>query len=122
MKIIEMRPELTEWRDGQSRKVSSWSFHDKYQSIGAQIREIWHYTTKMGEFVGFDGGEDAVAWAFMPESLGIGSATDQQGMNQLMSTTYLHGHGMLIDYGYRYSRDRKGGGPRIETLEGQEVL
>lgn len=128
MRIIDMRPEITPWKDGQSRKVGKWSFEDHYQPIGGHIRTIRHYNTIMLQFVGYERGFDAdrgetmLEWHAEPVSIGHGSVSDQGGMNQLMSITYLYGVGMMQDYGYRFYRDNKGGGPRIEDMHGTEVL
>ena len=131
MRIIDMRPEITPWKDGQSRKVGKWSFTDTTQPIGAKIRQVFHYNTLMLEFVGLEyefdkeRGEITHVWSAEPVSIGLGSVSDQGGMNQLMAPTYRMGpadDGMYRDYGYRYYRDIKGGGPRIEDMHGTEVL
>lgn len=145
MRIIEMRPELTPWKDGQHRKVSSWAFRDG--DTGQQaVRYIWHYSTLMGCYYGVtlcdmcaqdqhhgerecprtDLTAPNLAWVFEPLSIGHGSQTDQQGMNQLMGYRYLRrdsGRTFTQDYGYRYDRDIKGGGPRIINLNtGEQIL
>lgn len=119
MRIIDMRPERTAWKDGKRRKVGNWSFRDTYQTDYGCVREIFHYTTKMGEY---NGDSDKMTWEFIPVSIGHGSVSDQGGMNQLMSITYVWNEGMMQDYGYRYYRDNKGGGSRIEDSHGNEVL
>ena len=128
MRIIDMRPEITPWKDGQSRKVGKWSFEDSYQPIGGHVREIFHYGTKMVEFVGFersfdhDRGEVTLEWQVTFVSIGWGSVSDQGGINQLLSTTYRHGDGLLQSYGYYMARDERGGGPRIiNTITNEEV-
>lgn len=131
MRIIDMRPEITPWKDGQSRKVGKWSFEDLYQPIGGHVRRIYHYTTLMAEFVGFERefdaerGEMTLEWQFIPVSIGHGSVSDQGGMNQLMSVTSMWEPGGSVlyqDYGYRYHRDQRGGGARIVDTYGTEVL
>jgi hypothetical protein len=120
MKIIDMRPEITPWKQHTHKTIGKWSYADSHQSIGGHIRKIWHYDTLMAEFVGFERefdkarGEMVMEWTITPKSLGHGSVSDQGGMNQLMSITYLHGHGITTDYGYYYSRDAAGGGARVE--------
>jgi hypothetical protein len=128
MRIIDMRPERTAWKDGQQLRASSWRMVDSYQSIGGHVREIFHYSTKMGEYVGFergfdhDRGEVEMEWMFIPTSIGHGSVSDQGGMNQLMSIKYVWNEGMMQDYGYRYHRDQRGGGARIEYVATGEVV
>jgi hypothetical protein len=119
MKIIDMRPEITPWQVFKHKTVGKWSYADSYRQIAGYIRKVWHYDTLMAEFVGTECFNDAfdatiVEWSVVPVSLGHGSVSDQGGMNQLMSVTYLHGHGVTKDYGFYYSRDAAGGGPRVE--------
>lgn len=128
MRIIDMRPEITPFKAGTSRKVGKWSFTDELRPIGGHVRSIYHYSTKMGEYVGFergfdhDRGEVTLEWEFYPVSIGHGSVSDQGGMNQLMSVQYRHGIGVTHDYGYHYLRDIAGGGPRILNKHtGEEV-
>ena len=133
MRIIEMRPELTPFRAGQRRNVSSWSFHDVTEDddgLLVDVRKIWHYNVLMMEFHGFDRvhwddlmagpaptGESYRTWTARVLSKGIGSATDQQGLNQLCGARYYRNnsgeHVMLKSYHYRMLRDQKGGGPRV---------
>ena len=129
MRIIDMRPEITPYEEGQSRKVGKWSFTDYYQSIGGHCRDIYHCDTLMLTFVGFertfdhDRDEMTYEWHAEPVSIGHGSVSDQGGMNQLMGVQYYwQRREMMQDYGYRYYRDNKGGGPRIEDMYGNEVL
>ena len=129
MRIIDMRPEITPWKDGQSRKVGKWSFTDSYQSIGGHVREIFHYSTKMVEFVGFertfnhDRNEMDLEWQVTFVGIGHGSVSDQGGINQLLSTTgiWRNGHEMYQSYGYYMARDQRGGGPRIINTITNEV-
>jgi len=128
MRIIDMRPERTPFKAGTDRKVGKWSYTDELVPIGAHVRKIHHYSTLMGEFTGFEyefdkqRGETTWVWSFTPLSIGHGSVSDQGGMNQLMSIKYIYGDGLTHDYGYRYYRDNKGGGSRIEDSHGNEVL
>ena len=114
MRIIEMRPEITPWRDGQHRQVSSWSFHDVLDAGGLRVRMVNHYSTRMLEYHGFDDG----TWNVVPVSVGHGSVSDQGGMNQLMGfkrTWIGRGWTFTTDYGdWVYRRDERGGGARIE--------
>ena len=125
MRIIEMRPEVTPWRDGQHRRASSWSFTDSYQSIGGHVRSIYHYQTLMGEYVGFertfdhDRGESVLEWTFNPISVGWGSVSDQNGMNMLMSWKYHYGV-TYQDYGYYFVR--RGGARIIATAGGDDTV
>ena len=132
MRIIDMRPEITPWEDGQSRKVGKWSYVDYYQSIGGHCRDIYHYDTLMLTFVGFERefdaerGEMTLEWQAFPVSIGHGSVSDQGGINQLLSFTtkwerardfegewQSAGCKVYESYGYYMLRDQCGGGPRI---------
>ena len=130
MRIIDMRPEITPWDDKKNtdRKVGNWSFRDHYMPIGGHVRDIYHYSTHMVEFVGFeryfdpDRGEMVMEWQATPVSIGHGSVSDQGGMNQLLSVNYWN-RSITYDYGYRYHRDQRGGGPRIMNIHtNEEVL
>lgn len=134
MRIIDMRPEITPFKAGTSRKVGKWSYEDKYVPIGGHVRSIFHYSTHMLDFVGFVGEqrcidaergeyEDVIYWHAEPVSIGHGSVSDQGGMNQLMSKQFDWGHRdkTLIDYGYYYARDQRGGGARIITTTGSPL-
>jgi len=126
MRIIEMRPELTPFKAGQRKVASSWRFVDHTEDDGGtliDVRSIWHYDVLMLEFHGFDShfdhdrGENYRTWTARVLSKGIGSATDQQGINQLCGARYYrNNHGesvMLKSFHYQMLRDRKGGGPRV---------
>lgn len=119
MRIIEMRPEITPWRDGQHRQVSSWSFCDVLDSGCLRVRQVFHYSTLMLEYHDVDG------WQVSPVSVGHGSVSDQGGMNQLMGFKRFWKNGtwtFTADYGdWVYRRDQRGGGARIE-YNGREVL
>ena len=132
MRIIDMRPENTPWKDGQQLRASSWSARDYYQSIGGHIRDIYHYSTHMIQFVGFERefdsvrGEMTLEWQGFPVSIGHGSVSDQGGINQLLSytTIYVKGEGckQFDGYGYYMLRDKRGGGPRIMNTHTNEVV
>ena len=131
MRIIDMRPEITPYKEGQSRKVGNWSFMDYYQSIGGHCRDIYHYNTLMVTFVGFERefdserGEVTLEWHAEPVSIGHGSVGDQGGMNQLLGYCSMWEPGGVktyVDYGYRYYRDQRGGGPRIMNIHTNEEV
>ena len=117
MRIIDMRPEITPFKDGVTKKVGKWSYRD---TLGFSfLRVIFHYDTEMGYYQSRDG----EAWDFIPVSIGHGSVSDQGGMNQLMSVQYdWQSKVVTNDYGYRYLRDNKGGGARIEDCCGLVVM
>ena len=92
---------------GQHKVKSTWSFRDSDMGmnidsshIGARI--FCHYSTPMLRAIYVDG----EFYNLEPLSTGRGSVSDQAGMN----TLFQH-------YGsaYRYYRDAKGGGPRVEA-------
>jgi len=127
MRIIEMRPELTAFDAGQYKQASSWHFHDSVETddmgIMFDCRKIWHYDVLMMEFHGFFNGfndetdEKDRVWTARVLSKGIGSATDQQGLNQLCGVRYYrdkYGDGMMLpSFHFIMLRDKKGGGPRV---------
>ncbi len=101
MKVKDLSPFRLGWRNGKTRRVSTWESKDVVATLGGEPREcrqIWHYTTLMGEFYKMDG-----RWVFVPCSVGWGSVSDQKGMNQI-----LDGMGMA----YR----RNGGNPRYDYV------
>ena len=86
MKISAMNPTVTPWRKGRSGTASSWSFNDFVRAYDGDcpadaVREVFHYTTLMGEFVLMDGNNE---WSFSPLSVGHGSVSDQKAMNALL--------------------------------------
>lgn len=95
-----------DWKEGQSRKASSWIMvdgvnHNPLGNPGCQIREVFHYSTLMGRFVREVDTEGNVGrWEFQPISIGWGSVSDQQGMNDILRGCS----------GWYYSR--KGGNPQ----------
>jgi hypothetical protein len=104
MKIADIDPVVTEWREGRSRTVGAWSFQDMV--VGAcQVRTVRHYRTVMFVYV-----TDRSRWVVMPMDTGWGSVSDQGGVNKLVQS-----------YGWRYCRDLKGGGPRYERLAGWDT-
>jgi len=86
MKISDMRPTVKSWEyDGKVHKVGHWSYRDGWTTVGLvprQIRTVWHYNMAMVTFV--NRGEDhAPVWHVIPETIGWGSVSDQQGCNKL---------------------------------------
>jgi hypothetical protein len=61
-------------------------------------------------------------WEATPVSIGHGSVSDQGGMNQLLSVNYVWNEGITYDYGYRFYRDQRGGGPRILNIHTNEEV
>jgi hypothetical protein len=87
MKISAMNPTVTPWREGRGCIASTWHTTDFVRYYGANcppdtVREVWHYTTLMGEFVLMD---DNNEWSFSPLSVGHGSVSDQKAMNALLA-------------------------------------
>lgn len=105
MKIADMSPTVTAFRDGRARRVNdSWRMIDfRYADDGRPVRLVYHYGTRMGQFVGSH--PTTPIWEFQPISVGWGSVSDQNGMNKI-----------LRDFGFVYRRDYKGGGPRYERI------
>lgn len=86
MKISDMNPTVTPWKQGKSGTASTWLFVDDVRTYDDgdytdTVRQVWHYTTLMGEFVLMD---DNNEWSFSPLSVGHGSASDQKAMNALL--------------------------------------
>jgi hypothetical protein len=87
---------------GRNVRLGNWSLEDvRYD--GYDIRRIYHYGTVMGEFIDRWDGD---GWSFVPVSTGWGSASDQQGMNRILTGT-----------GWTYRRN--GGRPRYEHVSGR---
>jgi hypothetical protein len=107
MKLEQINPNHVDspmFRADKLRNVGNWSFYDFLSEDAIQCRMVIHHGTRMSLFTQQDWG-----WAFVPESIGWGSASDQQGMQKLMPS------------GWRYRRN--GGCPRYE-LNGvlQEII
>lgn len=87
MKISDMNPTVTPWKQNRSGTASTWLFVDDVRTYGGDdytdtVRQVWHYTTLMGEFVLMD---DNNTWSFSPLSVGRGSVSDQKAMNALLA-------------------------------------
>lgn len=87
MRISDMNPTVTPWREGRGHIASTWHTTDLVRYYGADcppdtVREVWHYTTLMGEYVLMD---DNDTWSFSPLSVGHGSVSDQKAMNALLA-------------------------------------
>ncbi len=90
MKIKDLAPTVTSFRQCQDLKASTWSADDHYAYIGdvkIRVRTVHHYSTLMAEFhSAWDeelGSWDA--WTTKVVSTGRGSQSDQKGMNQLLT-------------------------------------
>lgn len=98
MRIAQLDPRVTEWRDDQRLRAGAWSAHDftdigKVGGLTIRCRAVFHYTTRM---VTFERWGDEAEWLLMEVNLGHGSVSDQGGVNKLVR-----------GYGAYYSR--KGG-------------
>jgi len=108
--MFTMRPELRPWIDGQSIKMGNWAMRDGWRDSSTKVRYVYHYTTLMGWFEQ----QQNDSWTFEPYSIGHGSASDQHGMNKIMSARYFTPtRTMLTNYGWYYSR--RGGARYVET-------
>lgn len=88
---------------GRNVRLGNWSLQD-VRHDGYDERRIVHHGTHMGSFV-VTPGRYATGWEFAPVSTGWGSASDQQGMNRILTGT-----------GWTYRRN--GGRPRYEHVSG----
>ncbi len=124
MRIIDMRPEVTPFSNGKRLHCGkAWHAHD-YTELDNDYRDIYHYAVLMGRYgrISRDVNVDD-QWVFTPISIGIGSVSDQGGMNQLMSATCkweTGGTKMYKDYGYYYSRANDA--PRIIKQYNNDVV
>jgi hypothetical protein len=123
MILMDMRPELTPWRDHRRRKIGHWTFVDGLRLPTEpphemfKVRYIYHYDTLMGYFY-----LQPHDWQFQPMSIGEGSWSDQMGMNKLLAPRYHVGRRKVLDsYGMRYSRNAPLGA-RYETPAGEVIL
>ena len=105
MKIQDISPKrLTgiPFKDGQKGKISTWSYED----IGDlyNIRQVFHHKTLMGQF------EETpeFGWVFEPISVGLGSKSDQEGMNAILGGEWVY--------------YRSGGDPRYVAYDGVTVV
>jgi hypothetical protein len=105
MRIIELRPEYTAHKAGKTHRASSWRGEDWHApATGTLIRYVFHYQTLMVRYESADNGE---TWTADDVSIGHGSVSDQNGVNQLTSVRYIwqgSHRGLTHDYGWRYSR------------------
>lgn len=84
-KIAELSPTSTPWKKGQTLVAGSngaWRVVDDVDPFGAERRTVSHYDTVMGEFIGWEDG----LWTLAPFSIGLGSKSDQDGMNTLFKS------------------------------------
>ena len=103
MKLQDMSPTVTKFKRNRTKKLGAWTFIDTVDDFSIH-REVFHYGTLMGEFYKYD--DEASSWQFAPLSTGWGSASDQQGMNKLIS-----------EFGWVFRRN--GGQPRYEHSSGR---
>jgi len=84
VKLADMNPASGVAHKGHDvlRNVGAWSFYDYVDSDGMLVRAVSHYHTVMGRFRGT---EDGVCWCWLPESVGWGSVSDQQGCNRIVA-------------------------------------
>lgn len=106
MRTADLAPHMQGWREGRKVRAHAWTAVDSRLG-GILVRDIYHYTTRMGTFIQDGNGGP---WLFSPVSVGFGSVSDAQGMNKITSR-----------YGWWMRRDRRGGGPRWESSEGDIV-
>jgi hypothetical protein len=99
MKIQQLSPAHTPWREGTRWLAGGWSALDTVDSMGDIVRVVSHYSTPMCEFVAQN--EEGTEWWCGVLSVGRGSVSDQNGMNQLLAS---------VGSEVRYWRD--GGKPR----------
>lgn len=103
MRIIDLRPELTEWKNGKTHHAGKWSATDHQFNTATRERIIYHYATAMVIYR-----NDGTGWKADYVSTGNGSVSDQGGVNDLVAyrTKWISGHGCQTyrDYGYRYTR------------------
>lgn len=110
MRIEQLSPLVTPWKNGQTLSASSWHSVDyRDPRDGACLRRVWHYETLMVEFVTYGGPE----WFANPMSVGLGSVSDQNGVNTLFAATSSP---------LRFRRDAKGGGPRVVNSTGGNLV
>jgi len=96
MRTEHLAPLFTDWKPHRTVRAHAWTAKDS-QLGGTKVRDIYHYTTRMGAFTDTENGD----WVFRPVSVGVGSVSDAQGMNKIVGR-----------YGWSMRRDQKGGGPR----------
>ncbi len=99
MKIQQLSPAHTPWREGQVLRAGKWSAIDIVDTFENDVRIVRHYDTSMCEFVAQN--EEGTEWWCGVWTVGRGSVSDQNGMNQLLAS---------VGSAVRYWRD--GGKPR----------
>ena len=107
MKISDINPRVTPFKEGKRLKVRKRYFEDKHYDNKEDYhpaRFVYHHGCLMVAFVYDDVDR---RWDVSRVELGWGSVSDQQGVNQLVE-----------GYGFYYARDAKGGGPRIINVNG----
>ena len=106
MKISDMSPMVTEFKNDRSRTVGNWSFAD-YTSSGVRTRDVYHYSTLMVRFR-VDSWAGTV-WGVHKVTIGHGTVSDQGGINNLVGS-----------FGFRMARN--GGWPRVTNIVTGEIV
>jgi hypothetical protein len=108
MKITDLSPKVTPYKEGKTLRASSWRTVDCVNQWGDLIRNVFHYETLMAEFIWLGESE---GWSLCPLSVGHGSVSDQKAMNQL-----------LVDNGSRIKFLRNNGNPRYVNIDNGGVI
>lgn len=110
MRTAQLAIGSTPFKDGKTHRAGNWSAFDHIEldpdcDKGPwAFRDVYHYRTLMGTFKRYLWADPGTAWgdwSFEPVSLGWGSVSDAQGMNQVAR-----------GFGWVMRRDARGGGPR----------
>lgn len=85
MRVAELSPILgTAWSEGKTWKASTWTAVDTIYCYHFPCRDIYHYTTLLGRFIRISVSD---GFGFEPISVGLGSVSDQKGINQIIRGT-----------------------------------
>lgn len=100
MRISDLSPRVAPFEDGKTHRASKWSAIDSTADHGVRYRDVFHYSTLMVRFYSL--AVDGASWYVDTSrvSVGRGSVSDQQGMNQLIG-----------GWGFTFTRK---GGARVE--------
>lgn len=111
MRRAQLRPEITPWKANQVLRASTWKSRDRLTTLRPRrhIRDVYHYDHRM---LTYTYNPTLNRWEATYASVGIGSVSDQQGMTLLGGCRYDRGQ-LLHDYGVRYTRSARLGGPRV---------
>ena len=108
MKIADMDPRVTDFKQDRQRTVGNWSFAD-YVSAGVEIRDVYHYSTLMVRFAKNVYPYGKTDWSVNKVTIGHGTVSDQGGIN-----------GLVRSYGFRM--DRNGGYVRVTNFVTGEIV